>query len=116
MVAFAARVAAVTGVVRLRTDVDEAWVPGLRARDRAGVAPEVGRPASTSIVRDVVGMFRAGIDSVYLDDDDFAALVQRFHAAGAIPFDEIQRFLAAGFVLLGGHGLVARFDWAAGAA
>lgn len=105
-----------TGVVRLRTDVDEAWVPGLPLRAAFGVAPAVGRPASGTILRDVVGMFRAGIDTVYVDQDDFAAAIQRFHAAGAIPFERIAMFLEAGFILLGGHGLLARFDWAAGVA
>lgn len=61
---------------------------------------------------DILALFeRFGVGTVCVDEADFAGVVQRLHAAGAVPFEHIEPLLALGALELGGYGQLRRFEW-----
>lgn len=70
------------------------------------------RPARAKVFTETVGMFgKFGVDTVALDEDDFAGFVQRTLASGACEREAAKYFLEVGRVRLGGLGTVVRFEW-----
>ncbi|MGE3463872.1 MAG: hypothetical protein AB7I04_18340 [Pseudomonadales bacterium] len=51
------------------------------------------------------------VNAVYVDQGDYAAVVQRLLAAGAIAFRDVPYALAAGRLDLGGLGLLGRYEF-----
>lgn len=63
--------------------------------------------------RQLLGAFgRLGVETVWVDEADFAGVLQRLHAApGGIELGHMRRLLDAGMVHLGGYGWLRRFDY-----
>ena len=57
--------------------------------------------------------YRAGVRAVYIDPEDYAGLVQRLGAAGALTVDGMKACLELGGIDLGGFGPVRRFEFVA---
>lgn len=54
---------------------------------------------------------RFGVGTVFVDAADFAGVVQRLHAAGAVAFEDVPVLLYLGALEFGGYGELRRFEW-----
>lgn len=91
-----------------------AWYgPGSRSGSGTAYARETMRAPRKDQLGWVLRGFRAGVRSVHVDPEDYAGLVQRLGAAGALSVEGIKRCLELGGIDLGGFGPVRRFEFVA---
>lgn len=70
------------------------------------------RPRRAFILRDTVASLEASPNGeVWLDHDDFAGLVQRLQGEPlCLPYEWTKGVLRLGVLILGGHGVVRRYE------